>query len=149
MEETVFPGTDIGADVQAEPAEPIEKIEDAAVAEAVADNDVAVVEKAVVIPIQDGFRRYETLMILPSRYEGTAFDEIIKEIHKVMESNEAKIVRTDLMGRRALAYTIQKQKDGVYANVVFDAPPSAVKSVERGLKLHGSIIRFLTTGAIE
>jgi len=96
-------------------------------------------------PISEGERRYETLMILPARYEGKALDEIIPEIKKIFENASAKIHRIENLGRRTLAYPILKQTEGVYVNVIFDSNPASIKLLDRELKLNQTIMRFLTT----
>ncbi len=97
------------------------------------------------IPVIEGARRYDTLMILPVRYEGGSLEALVKEITALMATAGAIVHRTETIGRRTLTFKIQKQSEGVYVNVVFSAPPAAIKLIERELKLHGTIMRFLTT----
>jgi small subunit ribosomal protein S6 len=96
-------------------------------------------------PIVPGGRRYETLVLVPIRFEGPAFEPLSAEIRKVFEAEGAAIASIDVIGRRQLAYKVQKQAEGVYVNFVFSALPAAIASIERDLRHMESIMRFLTT----
>jgi len=99
---------------------------------------------AVEAPIIAGGRRYETLILVPIRFEGPAFEPLSAEIRKVYEAEGAAIAAIDVIGRRQLAYKVQKQAEGVYVNIVFSALPSVIASIERDLRHMESIMRFLT-----
>jgi small subunit ribosomal protein S6 len=99
----------------------------------------------VEIPIVEGGRRYETLVLIPIRFEGPAFEPLSADIRKIYEAEGAAIASIDVIGRRQLAYKVQKQTEGVYVNFVFSALPAAIASIERDLRHMESIMRFLTT----
>lgn len=113
--------------------------------EAGAAAEPAVETPPVVVPLVEGGRRYETLMILPIRYEGPAFEPLDGEIRKVYEAGGAAIASIDVIGRRALASKVKKQSEGIYVNVVFSALPAAISAIERDLGHMEAILRFLTT----
>jgi len=46
-------------------------------------------------------------------------------------------------GRRRLAYPIQKNKDGYYTTLYASMPGSAVRGIERALKLNDQVLRYL------
>lgn len=49
------------------------------------------------------------------------------------------------MGKRRLAYEINKIRDGVYVLVNFTAAPEVVAELERILKISDEVIRYLIT----
>ncbi|MNC21005.1 30S ribosomal protein S6 [compost metagenome] len=47
------------------------------------------------------------------------------------------------MGKRRLAYEINKMRDGFYVLVHFSAEPAVVSELDRVLKISDEVIRFL------
>lgn len=102
-------------------------------------------EEAPAVPMVEGGRCYETLMIVPIRYEGPAFEPLSAEIRKVYEAEGAANASIDVIGRRQFAYKVKKQAEGIYINIVFSALPAVIVTIERDLRHLESIMRFLTT----
>jgi small subunit ribosomal protein S6 len=50
-------------------------------------------------------------------------------------------VKTEIWGRRRLAYEIKKQIEGVYAIVTIESEPAAVAELDRQLNLNESVLR--------
>jgi small subunit ribosomal protein S6 len=50
-------------------------------------------------------------------------------------------VKTEIWGRRRLAYEIDKKAEGIYAIVNIDAEPAAVAELDRQLNLNESVLR--------
>ncbi len=48
------------------------------------------------------------------------------------------------MGRRRLAYTVQKFNDGFYVLLIVEAPASLISEIERRLRVSEPVIKFLT-----
>ena len=138
MEESLSGLAPSGATADSAPimgVEPIPSMEEAA----------PVAAPAIEAPIVEGGRRYETLILIPIRFEGPAFEPLAAEIRKIYEAEGASISSIDVIGRRQLAYKVRKQTEGVYVNVVFSALPAAIASIERDLRHMESLMRFLTT----
>jgi len=45
---------------------------------------------------------------------------------------------------RDLAYEVKKQKRGYYTITYFKSPTSAIKEIERNLRINENVIRFIT-----
>lgn len=69
----------------------------------------------------------------------TAQERIATQIHNA----GGEIVARNDWGRRRLAYPIRKNNDGYYTTLYVTLPGSAVRNVERQLKLSDDILRFL------
>jgi small subunit ribosomal protein S6 len=56
------------------------------------------------------------------------------------------IIDIDKVGRKRLAYVVNKSKIGYYAIFRFNAPSNIVAKLERSYTLDDNILRFLTIG---
>jgi small subunit ribosomal protein S6 len=52
------------------------------------------------------------------------------------------VTQVDLWGRRRLAYPIRKQSEGQYILMQTQMTPSAMREIERNLRLNEQILRF-------
>ena len=87
---------------------------------------------------------YETLCVLQPELPETRIKEITAWMQKILESAQSSVLRVDEWGMRDLAFRIQKQRRGYYVRLEYDAPPSALKELERNLRLSEDILRFLS-----
>ena len=87
---------------------------------------------------------YETLFItppnLPEEEERTAVDALAL----VVSEGGGQMVTNDRMGRRRLAYPIQKFEDGVYVRFLYDAEPPVSRELDRRIRLSDKVLRSLT-----
>jgi len=65
------------------------------------------------------------------------FSEIIKE-------NKGKVKSTEYWGLRTLAYKIKKNRKGHYTMLNIDAPAEAISEVERRMRIHDDVLRYMT-----
>lgn len=88
-------------------------------------------------------RPYETVVI----YDGTLSDEIIQKEQQAIEeviSQNAKIERVDVWGKRSLAYNINKKKTGHYFVFIYEGEGSVVSAIEKHFKLNEKVLRHMT-----
>ena len=82
-------------------------------------------------------------LVVPEKDEqGTA--EVVEEFRKLLVDLGAVVEKDETMGRRRLAYQINKKGEATYHNFMFRAGGKAVAELQRKLKLSESILRFLT-----
>jgi len=67
-------------------------------------------------------------------------DPVVK---KTIESLGGKIKDHSSLGRRKLAYPIQKEKVGVYTTYLFDLTTDKIEDLNKKLKLEKEILRYL------
>ena len=89
-------------------------------------------------------KNYELLFVLKATLTEEETTKHIENIQNVITSNGAEIAATDKIGIRDLAYEVQKNKRGNYTIIYFKAPGSAIKEIERNLRINEDVIRFLT-----
>jgi small subunit ribosomal protein S6 len=89
-------------------------------------------------------RTYEIMFIVRPDVEEAEQDKLIETFSGYVTSGGGTIKTTEKMGRRRLAYTVQKFNDGFYVLLVVEAPASLVTELERRLRVQESVIKFLT-----
>src|SRR5438132_5723361 len=61
-----------------------------------------------------GMRKYEVMFILPAEADDAAVKGAIERISRVIGESGGEVTRTDPLGRRRLAYEIDKHGEGYY-----------------------------------
>ena len=89
-------------------------------------------------------RKYEVMYILRPDLEQEAVQATVEKFQGIIQ-NGGEITKHDVMGKRRLAYEINKVRDGVYVLVNFTATPEVVAELERILKISDEVIRYLIT----
>ncbi|MBA9085934.1 small subunit ribosomal protein S6 [Fontibacillus solani] len=89
-------------------------------------------------------RKYEVMYIVRPDLEQEAVQAVVEKFQGIIQ-NGGEITKHDVMGKRRLAYEINKIRDGVYVLVNFTATPEVVAELERILKISDEVIRYLIT----
>jgi len=85
-------------------------------------------------------RHYELMVILdPELEERTIAPSLDRFLTVVTKAGGT--VKTEIWGRRRLAYEIKKQIEGIYAIVTIESEPAAVAELDRQLNLNESVLR--------
>ena len=87
---------------------------------------------------------YEMLYILNPVQDDDKFKELVEFVNNLVEKNGGEIVEVDEWGSRQLAYQIDKKNTGYYVNLYFNAPNSAIEVIERNMRIHDDIMRYIT-----
>lgn len=88
-------------------------------------------------------RPYETMVV----YDGTLPDEEVnREQGKIEEflKKNAGFEKTDVWGKRQLAYEIKKRKTGNYRLFLYKGEGDVVSQLEKDLRLNDRVLRFLS-----
>jgi small subunit ribosomal protein S6 len=88
-------------------------------------------------------RPYESMIV----FDGTLGDEVLHKEQAQIEDflkQAAVFERTDVWGKRSLAYTIKKKKIGYYCLFIYEGEGSVVNGLERHIKLNEKVLRYLT-----
>lgn len=88
-------------------------------------------------------RTYEALYIISPELDDSAIQTVVADVEKFITSSDGTIVRSDVWGKRKLAYTIRKHTEGVYVVLRFLANPDSIKRLEQQLKLTEAVIRYM------
>jgi small subunit ribosomal protein S6 len=90
-------------------------------------------------------RAYETMLVLKSDLEEATRDALIEKYEAVVAKEGGTVNPTTKLGKRRLAYEINKNRDGFYALLNFEANNTTPAELERLLKIDESVLRYLTT----
>lgn len=96
-------------------------------------------------PEEVGLRPYEVMFILPAEADEKLVTTAVDRITKAIEPTGGSVLNIDRWGRRRFAYEIDRQNEGYYVVVAFDAEPSVIAPLERSLVLADEIMRAKVT----
>jgi small subunit ribosomal protein S6 len=91
---------------------------------------------------------YETLTVLHPDLGEAGSKDMAGRLRGILEAGRAEIKKVDEWGMRELAYSIRKQRRGIYVLLEYKAEPQAVAELERQLKLNDQVLRFITVRQI-
>ena len=86
--------------------------------------------------------KYEAVIILNSNLS-TKVDSFLKEFTSLLSDNSFNITKTEDVGRRQLAYSINNHNKGHYLLFNIEGDPSKLIDIENKIKYNESIIRHL------
>ena len=89
-------------------------------------------------------RIYEEMFIVRPDATDEVIDPLVEIITKEVLSKEGTIDKVEKWGKRRLAYKLEKLDHGYYVLVQFSCPPSAVKEIERRLRVQDAVLKFIT-----
>jgi small subunit ribosomal protein S6 len=90
-------------------------------------------------------RTYEALYIASPNVEDGDIQTLSQEVQDLVTQNGGTIVRSEIWGKRKLAYLVKKYSEGNYILLRFQANPDFIQKLELWFKLHDSVIRYLVT----
>jgi len=87
-------------------------------------------------------RNYELMYIIRPDVEQETVQAVVEKFQGIIV-NGGEIVKQDVLGKRRLAYEINKHRDGTYVLVQFKASSEIVNELERVLKITDEVIRHM------
>ena len=88
-------------------------------------------------------RDYEILYIVRSDLEDDKVQDIVKRVNTLIEKAGGAAERTNVWGKRKLAYEVKHQKEGSYVLQDFQIGPDRVPELEAQLKITEEVLRHL------
>lgn len=89
-------------------------------------------------------RVYEVMYIADPTSDDDAIRSINEEIEGLVEGNGGKIVKTDDMGLRQLAYKIKQFTQGYYYLFEIEGSGGEIAELERRMRVNDRIVRYIT-----
>ena len=86
-------------------------------------------------------REYELMVILDPDLEERTVAPSLEQFLNVVRQDGGTVEKVDLWGHRRLAHEIEKKSEGIYAVIDMQAPPDAVKELDRQLNLNEAVLR--------
>lgn len=87
---------------------------------------------------------YETTFITRGELSDEGLKALKDRLANVVTQYDGSLVLSEDWGRKSLAYPIQKETRGQYTYMVYSGKGDVVAEMERNLRLHENVLRFLT-----
>jgi small subunit ribosomal protein S6 len=88
-------------------------------------------------------RDYEVLYIVRADLEDDKVQDIVKRVNTLIEKAGGSLERTNVWGKRKLAYEVKHQKEGSYVLQDFQIGPDHIPELEAALKITEDVLRHL------
>ncbi len=88
-------------------------------------------------------RNYEAMYIINASLEEDALKTKVEKFSNLVTSNGGVIAKVDEMGKRKLAYEIDKKNDGFYVLMKFSSEPTFIAELERIYRIDENIVKYL------
>ena len=89
---------------------------------------------------------YESAVMINAALDDEQIEAEVSRLTENIVNFGGEIIEVDKVGRKRLAYVVNKSKIGYYAIFRFNAPSNIVAKLERSYTLDDNILRFLTIG---
>lgn len=87
--------------------------------------------------------QYEVTYILRPSLEDAQVDEHVNHFSAIVTNNGGELKSAERLGKRRLAYEVQKLREGHYVSVQFSSSAEVAKEVIRQMRLHENVLRTL------
>ncbi|GAA1098000.1 30S ribosomal protein S6 [Nocardiopsis exhalans] len=86
-------------------------------------------------------RRYEIMVILDPNLDERTVAPSLENFLAVVRNDGGSVEKTEIWGKRRLAYDINKNSEGIYAVIDLTAKPETVKELDRQLGIAEAVLR--------
>ena len=86
--------------------------------------------------------KYETIFIINPSVEDAGVKELIEKFSNIINS-DGKVESVEEMGMKKLAYEINKQTEGNYVLITFEAAPTLINELERVYRITDEVMKFI------
>jgi len=87
---------------------------------------------------------YETMYILRPDIAEDEVNNHIEKYNKLLEKMGGKILDSQMRGKRRLAYTIAKNREGIYVQLSHQGDGQHIEKIEKAMRLSEDVIRYMT-----
>jgi small subunit ribosomal protein S6 len=94
-------------------------------------------------------RNYEIMFVLHPNTPDEEIDKINSQLEGVITSGGGQIQKIEKMGKRKLAYEIERNREGYYVLFVIAANGDIIRECERRLRVMDAVIKYLTVRSDE
>lgn len=88
-------------------------------------------------------REYELMCVVHPDLDENALNDVVKRISTWVTDDGGAVVKTEMWGKRPLAYAIRKQAHGQYVLMHLNMDPTRGVNLERNLRFQEPVMRFL------
>ena len=89
--------------------------------------------------------QYEVLYVITPEFDEEADKVVMDKFADIITANGGEIEKTEVWGKRRLAYPIDYKTEGYYVLVVFNANPELPRELERNMRNDERLMRYMVT----
>src|ERR1700730_3316735 len=89
-------------------------------------------------------RTYEVVFIIDPSAGDDEVMRLSESVQKIITGQGGVITKTEVMGRRQLAYEINHKKDGTYVLLEVEGSGAEIAELERRMRVNDQILRYMT-----
>lgn len=86
--------------------------------------------------------KYESVVIVKPNLEEQSIKALIEKFSNII-NNDGKVESVEELGNKKLAYQINKQKEGYYMIINFEANPNLISELERNYRITDEVMKFI------
>jgi small subunit ribosomal protein S6 len=90
-------------------------------------------------------RKYELICIFQPELDESAFKGALERVQGWVSESGGSVDKTEVWGRRKLAYAIHKQTEGQYVLMNISLDPKSTSELERNIRFLEPVIRHMLT----
>lgn len=87
---------------------------------------------------------YEHIFMARQDVSSQQVDALVEHFKSVLEENNGKVAKIENWGLKTLPYRVNKNRKAHYALMNLDAPSDAIAEMERQMRLHEDVLRYMT-----
>ena len=88
--------------------------------------------------------QYESVFIARQDISSAQAEGLADTFAGIITTGGGTVSKKEYWGLRNLAYRIKKNRKGHYTLLNIDAPPAAIAEMERNMRIHDDVLRFMT-----
>ena len=89
--------------------------------------------------------QYEVLYVITPELDEEADKVVMDKFADIITANGGEIEKTEVWGKRRLAYPIDYKTEGYYVLVTFSANPELPRELERNMRNDERLMRYMVT----
>lgn len=89
-------------------------------------------------------RKYETLVLVDPTLSEQEVGQFSHKLESFVADHKGKALLSESLGRKKLAYPINKKREGSYLRVEFEMPTAALAGYQKDLRLQQLVLRQIT-----
>ena len=89
-------------------------------------------------------RSYEIVFIIDPDAEDAEVMRLTEAAQKIITDQGGNIIKTEMMGKRHLAYEINHKRDGIYVLLEVEGSGREIAEFERRMRVNDRVLRYMT-----
>ncbi len=89
-------------------------------------------------------RTYEIIFIVNPDADDAEVMRLTEAAQKIITDQGGSITKTEMMGKRQLAYEISHKRDGIYVLLEVEGSGAEIAELERRMRVNDRILRYMT-----